>query len=162
MGESQKEGSREQGVDHERQQQDGSRGSRGALVLSTSTAMFLAHLAVEEDPASLLEHPQGREIEAEMVIETGSGSVIGIEIVTETGTETKIGTGTKTHAVDETIIETLIDIIVKVAMMGLMREKRFPNQAEGALAVEAIAAAAAAAEVAGGTEAEIGITKRAG
>src|ERR1700722_3828531 len=117
--------------------------------------MFPVHLVVEEDPASLLEHPLGREIEAGMVIgtenETGTGT--GIETGIEKGTETKIGIGTKTHAVDETITRILIDISAKVAMMGLTREKRFLNPAEGVLAVEAIAAAAA--EVAGGTEAEI-------
>jgi hypothetical protein len=130
--------------------------------------MFLVHLVVEEDPALLLEHPPGREIEAGMMIETenetgtGTGIGTGIGTVIEKGTETKIGIGTKTHVVDETVTRTLIDISTKVAMMGLTREKRFPNPAEGALAVEAIAAAAAAAEVAGGTEAEIGITRRSG
>jgi hypothetical protein len=158
MGESQKEGSREQGVDHEHQQQDGTRGSRGVLALSTSTAMSLVHLAAEEDPALLLEHPPGRETEAEMVIATGTGTGIGIGI--EKGIETKTGIGTKTHVVDEMIIGILIDISGKVGTMGLMRGKRFPNRAEGAHAVVAVAAAAAAAEAAGGREAKIGIMRK--
>jgi hypothetical protein len=166
MAGSRREGGREQGVDHEHQQQDGIRGSNGVLVPSTSTATFLVHLAVEEDLVLLIKRLREREIEVEMGI--GTEIVIGIVIgtvigtVIEIGIEKKIKTdiGTETHVVGETIIEIPSDIIGKVATMASTGGTRVPNPAEGAHAV--VVVAIAAAEVAGEREAGIRTMRKAG
>jgi hypothetical protein len=122
--------------------------------------MFLAQLVVEEDPVLLSELLPGREIGAEMVIEIEIEIEIGTVI--ENGTEIKTDIGTKTHAVDETIIGNLNDISAKVVTRGLMIGTMCPNRAEGVHAVVAVVTAAAEAEAAGGRGAKIGIMRKVG